>query len=188
MPRSMTGYGRCILARDGREVTLELKSVNHRFLDIAFRMPRSFAFLESELRARMAERLTRGHVDVFISYKNTRADARQVRLDGQLLNAYLTALRAGGSQAGLDDDLCLRDVLNMQDVLSVEEAEEDQEALSALVYDALDAALASLAQMRATEGAALQADVMARLERLETLSQEMDARAPEWLAEYREPK
>ncbi len=74
----------------------------------------------------------------------------------------------------------------MQDVLSVEEAEEDQEALSALVYDALDAALASLAQMRATEGAALQADVMARLERLETLSQEMDARAPEWLAEYRE--
>lgn len=186
MPRSMTGYGRCILARDGREVTLELKSVNHRFLDIAFRMPRSFAFLESELRARMAERLTRGHVDVFISYKNTRADARQVRLDGQLLNAYLTALRAGGSQAGLDDDLCLRDVLNMQDVLSVEEAEEDQEALSALVYDALDAALASLAQMRATEGAALQADVMARLERLETLSQEMDARAPEWLAEYRE--
>ncbi|HIU45933.1 MAG TPA: YicC family protein [Candidatus Fimadaptatus faecigallinarum] len=186
MPRSMTGYGRCILARDGREVTLELKSVNHRFLDIAFRMPRSFAFLESELRARMAERLTRGHVDVFISYKNTRADARQVRLDGQLLNAYLTALRAGGSQAGLDDDLCLRDVLNMQDVLSVEEAEEDQEALSALVYDALDAALASLAQMRTTEGAALQADVMARLERLETLSQEMDARAPEWLAEYRE--
>ena len=186
MPRSMTGYGRCILARDGREVTLELKSVNHRFLDIAFRMPRSFAFLESELRARMAERLTRGHVDVFISYKNTRADARQVRLDEQLLNAYLTALRAGGSQAGLDDDLCLRDVLNMQDVLSVEEAEEDQEALSALVYDALDAALASLAQMRATEGAALQADVMARLERLETLSQEMDARAPEWLAEYRE--
>ncbi len=186
MPRSMTGYGRCILARDGREVTLELKSVNHRFLDIAFRMPRSFAFMESELRARMAERLTRGHVDVFISYKNTRADARQVRLDGQLLNAYLTALRAGGSQAGLDDDLCLRDVLNMQDVLSVEEAEEDQEALSALVYDALDAALASLAQMRATEGAALQADVMARLERLETLSQEMDARAPEWLAEYRE--
>lgn len=186
MPRSMTGYGRCILARDGREVTLELKSVNHRFLDIAFRMPRSFAFLESELRARMAERLTRGHVDVFISYKNTRADARQVRLDGQLLNAYLTALRAGGSQVGLDDDLCLRDVLNMQDVLSVEEAEEDQEALSALVYDALDAALASLAQMRATEGTALQADVMARLERLETLSQEMDARAPEWLAEYRE--
>ncbi len=182
----MTGYGRCILARDGREVTLELKSVNHRFLDISFRMPRSFAFLESDMRARMAERLARGHVDVFVSYKNTRSDARQVKLDGELLSAYLAALREGGRQARLDDNLRLRDVLQMQDVLTVEEAQEDQQALSALVADALGAALDSLAGMRATEGEALRADVSARLDRLEALAQAMDARAPEWLAGYRE--
>lgn len=185
MPRSMTGYGRCILLRDGREVTLELKSVNHRFLDVAFRMPRSFAFLEGELRARIAKRLARGHVDVFISYKNARDDARKVRLDAQLLDAYVAALRGGGERAGLEDDLSLKDVLAMQDVLSVEEAEDDQQAMGELVMSALDAALDSMTAMRSTEGAALGADIAARLNRLDDISRALDERAPEWLEEYR---
>ena len=186
MPQSMTGYGRCTLAQDGREVTIELKSVNHRFLDLAFRMPRSFAFLENDMRAHISNKLARGHVDIFVTYKNSRDDARKVTLDSALLGEYLTTLRQGGIDHMLDDNLRLRDVLSMQDVLTVEEAEEDQQALSALALSALDTALDSLCAMRRREGEAMRGDVETRLDTLERTAHAIDERAPQWLEEYRQ--
>ena len=186
MPQSMTGYGRCTLAQDGREVTIELKSVNHRFLDLAFRMPRSFAFLENDMRACISNKLARGHVDIFVTYKNSRDDARKVTLDSALLGEYLTTLRQGGIDHMLDDNLRLRDVLSMQDVLTVEEAEEDQQALSALALSALDTALDSLCAMRRREGEAMRGDVETRLDTLERTAHAIDERAPQWLEEYRQ--
>ena len=186
MPQSMTGYGRCTLAQDGREVTIELKSVNHRFLDLAFRMPRSFAFLENDMRAHISNTLARGHVDIFVTYKNSRDDARKVTLDSALLGEYLTTLRQGGIDHMLDDNLRLRDVLSMQDVLTVEEADEDQQALSALTLSALDTALDSLCAMRRREGEAMRGDVETRLDTLERTAHAIDERAPQWLEEYRQ--
>ena len=186
MPQSMTGYGRCTLAQDGREVTIELKSVNHRFLDLAFRMPRSFAFLEKDMRAPISNKLARGHVDIFVTYKNSRDDARKVTLDSALLGEYLTTLRQGGIDHMLDDNLRLRDVLSMQDVLTVEEADEDQQALSALTLSALDTALDSLCAMRRREGEAMRGDVETRLDTLERTAHAIDERAPQWLEEYRQ--
>ncbi len=186
MPQSMTGYGRCTLAQDGREVTIELKSVNHRFLDLAFRMPRSFAFLENDMRAHISNKLARGHVDIFVTYKNSRDDARKVTLDSALLGEYLTTLRQGGIDHMLDDNLRLRDVLSMQDVLTVEEADEDQQALSALTLSALDTALDSLCTMRRREGEAMRGDVETRLDTLERTAHAIDERAPQWLEEYRQ--
>ena len=186
MPQSMTGYGRCTLAQDGREVTIELKSVNHRFLDLAFRMPRSFAFLENDMRAHISNKLARGHVDIFVTYKNSRDDARKVTLDSALLGEYLTTLRQGGIDHMLDDNLRLRDVLSMQDVLTVEEADEDQQALSALTLSALDTALDSLCAMRRREGEAMRGDVETRLDTLERTAYAIDERAPQWLEEYRQ--
>ena len=186
MPQSMTGYGRCTLAQDGREVTIELKSVNHRFLDLAFRMPRSFAILENDMRAHISNKLARGHVDIFVTYKNSRDDARKVTLDSALLGEYLTTLRQGGIDHMLDDNLRLRDVLSMQDVLTVEEADEDQQALSALTLSALDTALDSLCAMRRREGEAMRGDVETRLDTLERTAHAIDERAPQWLEEYRQ--
>ena len=186
MPQSMTGYGRCTLAQDGREVTIELKSVNHRFLDLAFRMPRSFAFLENDMRAHISNKLARGHVDIFVTYKNSRDDARKVTLDSALLGEYLTTLRQGGIDHMLDDNLRLRDVLSMQDVLTVEEADEDQQALSALTLSALDTALDSLCAMRRREGEAMRGDVETRLDTLERTAHAIDERAQQWLEEYRQ--
>ena len=90
--RSMTGYGRGSAQIDGRQMTVELKSVNHRFLDVAFRMPRSLSFLEEEARRVLGERLARGHVDVYISYQNLREDARTVLVDPAMLSAHKKAL------------------------------------------------------------------------------------------------
>ena len=85
MVNSMTGFGRSLLSRDGREITVELKSVNHRYLDVSFRMPRHIGFVEDSLRNILSQELKRGHVDVYLFYRNTREDARQVSVDQTLL-------------------------------------------------------------------------------------------------------
>lgn len=89
--QSMTGYGRCQAVLDGREMTLEVKTVNHRFLDLSFRLSRNVGFLEEMLRRELASGFQRGHMDVFVAYRNTRSDARQVRVDAALAAAYMEA-------------------------------------------------------------------------------------------------
>ncbi|MBQ8088507.1 MAG: hypothetical protein IJ234_08825, partial [Clostridia bacterium] len=100
---SMTGYGRATCEIDGRQMTIELKSVNHRFLDLSFRMPRNLLFLEETARKALGARLARGHVDVFITYQNQRRDARKVCADTALFEAYAQALE-GLTGVGLKDD------------------------------------------------------------------------------------
>ena len=90
--KSMTGYGRCQMAEDGREMAVEVKSVNHRFLDISYRLSRTLSFLDDAVRKGVSARLARGHVDVFVSYANHRQDAKEVRVDTALAMAYRQAL------------------------------------------------------------------------------------------------
>ena len=107
MISSMTGFGRATVASDGREITIELKSVNHRYLDLAFRMPRHIGFIEDVLRQLLTEHLSRGHVDIFVNYRNTRTDARTVVIDEALMGAYLSAARKAAAQYELRDDITL---------------------------------------------------------------------------------
>ena len=125
---SMTGYGRAMRDMDGRQLTIELKSVNHRFLDISFRMPRNLMFLEDDARKAIGAKLARGHVDVFMTYRNMRSDARSVTVDKALFDAYAGALE-GLAESGVRDDRSLMSIARLPDVLVVSEAEEDQEAL-----------------------------------------------------------
>ena len=179
----MTGYGRCVRVRDGRSLTVELKSVNHRFLDISLRMPRCFLFLEDEARKAVGRRLARGHVDVFCTYRNQREDARAVQVDEGLIRAYL---RATDGLAGLTDDRSVMGVLSLPEVVQVVEAEEDREALRALLLETLEGALDEAAAMRAVEGEALQRDLNARADALEKIARAIAARAPQTLIACRE--
>lgn len=181
---SMTGYGRATVDRDGRQLTVELKSVNHRFLDLAFRMPRNLAFLEEDARREIGSRLARGHVDVFLTYRNLRTDARTVAIDTALFDAYAAALDSVADR-GLKDDRTLMNIARMPDVLVVTEAEEDQDALRALLAEALNAALDQLIAMRAREGAAMEADLNQKVDSIERMTREIEARYPETVAEYR---
>ena len=131
--RSMTGYGRGSAQIDGRQMTVELKSVNHRFLDVAFRMPRSLSFLEEEARRVLGERLARGHVDVYISYQNLREDARTVLVDPAMLSAHKKALEEIARLSGARLDVTALELSQLADVVSVQEAEEDREAVTALL-------------------------------------------------------
>ncbi|GHU82318.1 hypothetical protein FACS1894196_0460 [Clostridia bacterium] len=176
---SMTGYGRCRREMDGREVTVEIKSVNHRFLDINPRLPRGLLFAEDALRKALSERLSRGHADMVVSYRNGRADAREVLVDAALARAYSAALDTLAAATGVPDDRSLLRLAAMPDVLTVSEREEDQQAVTALCLLALDGAADALIAMRAREGEALRADLLARLGALADAAQQIAARAPE---------
>lgn len=180
---SMTGYGRAMKEMDGRQLTIELKSVNHRFLDISFRMPRNLMFLEDDTRKLIGAKLARGHVDVFMTYRNMRSDARSVAVDKALFDAYASALNglAGGD---IRDDRSLMSIARLPDVLVVSEAEEDQEALRALLRETMNEALDALLVMRAREGAEMKKDLAYRTDRIEEMTLEIEKRYPDTVKEY----
>ena len=180
---SMTGYGRAMREVDGRQLTIELKSVNHRFLDLSFRMPRNLMFLEDDARKRIGARLSRGHVDVFMTYRNARSDARSVQVDRALFDAYVGAL-SGLVDSGVQDDRSLMSIARLPDVLVVTEAEEDQDALRELLKETLDAALDQLIEMRRREGAEMKKDLAFRTDRIEEMTRAVEARYPETVEEY----
>ena len=163
----MTGYGRGLVCEDGREMTVEVKSVNHRFLDVSFRLARPIAFLDDAVRTGVAERLARGHVDVFVNYVNHREDARRVHVDMQLAKAYRQAAGELSEALGVKNDLPLSDYMNMPDVLTVEASEEDQDAVRALFMRALNLALDDLTAMRKREGNSLRGDMMKKLDAID---------------------
>ena len=181
---SMTGYGRAAREQDGRQMTIELKSVNHRFLDLAFRMPRNLLFLEEAARKALGARLSRGHVDVFVTYKNLRSDARTVTVDRALYDAYARALDsvAGGD---LQDDRSLMSIARLPDVLVVSEAEEDRDAVTALMLDTLNEALDQLLAMRAREGEAMRRDLSEKVDAIERMTAQIGERYPQTVEEYR---
>ena len=185
MANSMTGFGRANVLFDGRELTMELKSVNHRYLDLSFRMPRHISFIEDEIRRLLAEKLTRGHVDVYITYRNTRNDARTAVFDASLLKAYIDAANQCAEQFGLRNDLTATSALRLPDVMDVVEAEEDREALIKLADDALEKACAELIEMRRVEGERLCADLLSRLDTVLGLRERIKERAPLVVEDYR---
>lgn len=183
---SMTGYGRAFVEIEGRQMTVEVKSVNHRFLDLSFRMPRNLMFLEDAARKAIGARLSRGHVDVFVTYRNLRTDARTVQVDDALFAAYVSALSKlrGALGPDLRDDRTLMGIAHMPDVMTVTEAEEDQDAVRALLENALGQALDALCAMRAREGEAIKADLCGRVDAIECMTNAVEARYPQTVEAY----
>ena len=195
--RSMTGYGRRQVSRDGREMTVEVKTVNHRFLDISCRLPRALSFAEDAVRKQIGAALKRGHADVNVTYLNLRQDARQVRVDEGLARQYRDAMllmRGTLFEVGVnisDEMRHLSDhdvsfIASQPDVLQVTVAEEDQEAVLSLLTEALALALEDVAAMREKEGAALRDDLSFHLGEVQRLRDEINLLAPRVPVIYRD--
>lgn len=182
---SMTGFGKGTFALNGRELTVELKSVNNRFLDISMRLPRVLSPLEDTFRHALQDRLSRGHVDVYVNYRNQREDARFVRVDAQLLGAYLTCARIAARELSITDDLTLSKALALPDVTEIVPAEEDQEALQQLGKTAVELAIDALLAMRRGEGSRLKKDLTARMDTMEGYAAAIEKRAPGVAEDYR---
>lgn len=184
--RSMTGYGRARVERDGREITLEIKTVNHRFLDVSTRLPRALNALEDVVRKRLAQSLRRGHADVSVQYVNSREDAREIRIDHALIHQYQTAAKDIAEQTGIENDCKMTYFLSQPDVLTLSMREDDGDAIAQVLNAALDAALNGVTAMREREGDALKHDLSLHLDILEGLSAEIAALAPGVPKQYQE--
>ena len=182
---SMTGYGKGIATGDGREMAVELKSVNHRYLDVGMRLPRHLSFLEDPIRSALSARLSRGHIDVFVNYRNLRSDARSVEIDVPLLTAFVAAAKNANETLALKDDLSLTAALRLPDVSNVREADEDVNAVLALLHIAIGGAIDGMLVMREQEGRRLAEYLGNCTDTVESLAEQIAARAPLVVAEYR---
>ena len=181
---SMTGYGSAKGPVEGLNITAELKSVNNRYLDVSVRLPRGFLFAEEAIKAAVQQHISRGKVDVFLTVDSSQAADTVVRVNEPLLRAYLDAIDSIAAEHGLQNDVTALSVARFPDVLSVEKAEADQDALRAGLVALMDEALAEYDRMRLREGQKLREDVESRLVTIEALVTEVETHAPETVEAY----
>lgn len=184
---SMTGYGKGEYTADGLSLTCEIKTVNNRYLDVSVKAPRIFACYEDVVRNVVRAKLTRGHADLFISFKDERERETKLTVDLALAGSYIAVARAlKTAYPDLPDDLTLTSVLRYPDVLKQEDSQALDSEMTNALNIALNIALDNLNAMRLTEGEKLKADMLARVKTIEGLVDEISTRAPLVAEEYRE--
>ncbi|WP_409968768.1 YicC/YloC family endoribonuclease [Bengtsoniella intestinalis] len=184
--KSMTGYGRARQTLHKRDITVEVRSVNNRYLDCTVKMPRMYTFAEDALKTTVQGAVSRGKVDVFITVDATAADVPKVRVNEDLAKEYLTALTALSDACGIIGKLSLENLSRYPDVLTVTKADEDLETVSADLCMVLKEALEAHTTMRLQEGAKLVEDICSRLDHIEELTGKVEERSPITVAEYRQ--
>lgn len=184
--RSMTGFGRAEAEKNGRKLTIEIKSVNHRFLDMNIRMPRTLLFLEDEVRNTVKNAISRGRLEIFINYSTVSAEDKKAVADIALVDAYLKAVKDIKKHFKLKDDVKLSHILRIPDAIKIEEAQEDENALRELVVGATSEAVSALVRMREKEGLSLKNDIIERLNTLSELTARIESREKFVVEEYRD--
>ena len=182
----MTGYGRARATRNLRDITVEIRSVNNRYLDCTVKMPRMYAFAEDAVKARVQKAVSRGKVDVYITVDASAADVAQVNVNTALAAQYAQALRALAAVCGTEGQVTPEQLARFPEVLTVTKADEDLECVSADLCAVLDEALDSYNAMRAAEGVKLAEDIGARLTAIEGMTAQVEERSPETVREYRQ--
>ena len=185
MVHSMTGYGRAVQTLRGREITAEIRSVNNRFLDCGVKLPRTFSYAEDAVKQMVKQSVNRGKVDVYISVAATEDEAVNIRLNRPVLEGYLNALRTIAADYGVRDDVSAMSLARMSDVFSVEKPAEDEEQNTQDILAVVRAALEAYNAMRATEGAALVADLRANAALILEYVGRVEQRSPITVQEYR---
>ena len=185
MVKSMTGYGRAEDTLNGCTITVELRSVNNRYLDCNIRLPRLYLFAEEAMKSRIQNTISRGKVDVFVTLDATEGEQVQVSVNQPLADGYYAALTQLAERYGLSKDISVSLLSRFPDVLLAEKAEEDVEQRAQDICSVLDRALADFDQMRTREGARLEADVLSRAARIEELVGQVEERSPQTVSEYR---
>ena len=186
MVKSMTGYGRAREMRSGRDITVEVRSVNNRYLDCTVKMPRAYIFAEDAIKTRVQQAISRGKVDVFVTIDTSAADVAVVQVNEGLAKGYYDALMQLKNTFALPGDISPEVLAKFPDVLTVTKEEEDVEAIAADICAVLDDALAAYNAMRAVEGEKLAQDVSARVDTIEATVGKVEEQSPQTVAAYRQ--
>ncbi len=186
MIRSMTGYGRAQRQIDGRDITVEIKSVNHRFFEFSARVPRMYGYVEEKLKSYIQGLISRGKVEVGITLQSFDAGNVSVEINRELAGAYVRSLRDLGHEFHLQDDLTLSSVSRFTDIFTVSKEPEDEEAIWSAIKTVADEAVAKFVNMRTVEGERLKADLLARLAFIESRVAVVVEQSPRTVEAYRE--
>ena len=186
MPRSMTGYGRAVKTFDTREITVELKAVNHRFFEFFARTPRQYTFLEERLKKLFSTEINRGKVEAYVSVTAIGEPDEKVEANVEVIESYVNALRDIKDRLGVTDDLSLFHIMRIPDAFTVTKREEDEEQLWSEVAETAVEALNGFITMRETEGEKLKNDILSKLDEIESNVKKVEERSPSVTEQYRE--
>lgn len=180
---SMTGYGKGVAESAGRKVGVEIKSVNHRFLDMNIKLPRTLGFAEDIIRSEVKGAITRGHLDIYVNYE--RESGGKISMDEQLARDYCTMAAKAAMKFSITNDLSVSALFRMPEVVVVKEEDEDEEAVGKLVEQAVREALKGLSVMRAKEGEMLMRDFSEKLANISAFVDEVEKLAPVTVEEHK---
>ena len=186
MIKSMTGFGHCEVTENQRKITVEMKSVNHRYLDLNIKMPKKLNFFEAAIRNFMKDYAQRGKVDVYVSYEDMSEDTMLVKYNSAIAAEYLKQLNAMAEEFHLENDIRVGSLSRYPEVLTMEEQSMDEEELWSLLEKTLRGACEQFVETRLREGQNLYHDLMDKLAHLEENVAKVEERSPEILSEYRQ--
>lgn len=185
MIKSMTGFGRGHQVLNGRDITVEIRAVNHRYYEFSARIPRSLGYAEERLKSLLQGRINRGKVEVSVLLSNVGAADEQITINREIVKEYVDALRSVKDEFGLCDDLSLSNVLRIPDAFTVVKTETDEEQLWEDIRAVAEEALSHFIAMREAEGERMKQDVMSRLEKIEEWVGIVEERSPQVVEDYR---
>lgn len=185
MIKSMTGFGRCEVQKDARKFTVELKSVNHRYLDVNIRMPKKLNFFETSIRTLLKSYANRGKVDIFITYEDMSQAQVSVKYNPAIAAEYMKYLKQMGEEFNLENDVRVSTLSRYPEVFTMEEQSEDEKELWNALKEALEGAFVQFVETRKTEGENLKKDILSKLDNLEEQIVFIEERSPQIVAEYR---
>lgn len=185
MIRSMTGFGRGEYENEGRKYIVEIKAVNHKYSDINIRLPRFFNNMEDLIRKRISNVISRGKIDVFVSFENYSGKGTNIRINRELAKEYINELKSLAEETGLEFNVNLIDISKLPEILKLEENEDEEEIESELMM-AVDVALAKFIKMRETEGEKLVQDIEKRIHIIEKKLEEIKKYSGNLVEEYME--
>lgn len=186
MIKSMTGFGRFEVTENNRKFTVEMKAVNHRYLDVNIKMPKKLNFFESSIRGELKNYVSRGKIDLFITYEDLSENTSSVRYNKELAAEYLKYMRQMQEEFGLENDIRVSTLSKYPDVFVMEEGDNDEEELWKELRKALDGAAEMFVQSRITEGENLKVDLVEKLGGMLKLVDFIAQRSPQIIAEYRQ--
>jgi len=184
MLKSMTGFGRSVAETDGYVITVEIKSVNHRYFEFSSRIPRQYGFLDDKLKSYINSRVSRGKVECYVSIDALNTEAAQVVVNNTLASAYVSALKELSKNYDLKEDFGASTVARFQDVLVVKKADEDEEKIWSYVKSVTDTALDKFIAMRTVEGEKMKNDISSRADYILSCVEYIEKRSPETVKEY----
>ena len=186
MIKSMTGFGRCRTVLHGREISVEIKSVNHRFFEFSCRTPKGYGFLDDKLKALVNSRVSRGKIDMFVTVGTAEDTPAEVKINHSLVSGYINAMKEISETYGIENDVTVTAISRFPDVYTVSKAPENEEEIAADVLEAANTAIDGFIVMREAEGEKMKADILGRAEVILATVDEIDERSPQTVKEYEE--